>query len=73
MERRLAKAGSREYVGVLRLHEGFSPTQVHAAVRTALRLGSISYDGVKHCLWRTIRICPWPRWPPLTRRPTMSC
>lgn len=50
MERRLAKAGAREYVGVLRLHEGFSPTQVHAAVCTALRLGAISYDGVKHCL-----------------------
>ena len=50
LESRLAKAGAREYVGVLRLHEGFSATQVHDAVRTALRLGAISYDGVKHCL-----------------------
>ncbi len=50
MESRLAKAGSREYVGVLRLHEAFSPDQVHAAVCTALRLRAISYDGVKHCL-----------------------
>ncbi|MBA3935941.1 MAG: IS21 family transposase [Planctomycetes bacterium] len=50
MESRLAKAGSREYVGVLRLLEGFSLTQVHQAVLTALRLGAISYDGVKHCL-----------------------
>ena len=50
LQSRLAKAGAREYVGVLRLHEAFSPTQVHAAVRTALRLGAISYDGVKHCL-----------------------
>ena len=50
LESRLAKAGSREYVGVLRLHEAFSPDQVHAAVCTALRLRAISYDGVKHCL-----------------------
>ena len=50
LENRMAKAGSREYVGVLRLHEGFSPTEVHAAVCAALRLGAISYDGVKQCL-----------------------
>ncbi|MBA3587474.1 MAG: IS21 family transposase [Chloroflexi bacterium] len=50
LQSRLAKAGAREYVGVLRLHEGFSATQVHDAVCTALRLGAISYDGVKHCL-----------------------
>ena len=50
LESRLAKAGSREYVGVLRLLEGFSLIQVHQAIRTALRLGAISYDGVKHCL-----------------------
>lgn len=50
LERRRAKAGAREYVGVLRLHEGFSHAQVHAAVCVALRLGAISYDGVKHCL-----------------------
>ena len=50
LEARMAKAGSREYVGVLRLHEGFRPDQVHTAVCTALRLGAISYDGVKQCL-----------------------
>lgn len=50
LESRLAKAGAREYVGVLRLHSGFSATQVHDAVCAALRLGAISYDGVKHCL-----------------------
>jgi transposase len=50
LESRLGKQGAREYVGVLRLHEGFSPVQVHAAVGTALGLGAISYDGVKHCL-----------------------
>jgi len=47
---RLAKRGAREYVGVLRLLEVFSLADVHAAVCTALRLGAISYDGVKHCL-----------------------
>jgi transposase len=50
LESRLAKAGARDYVGVLRLHEAFSATQVHDAVCTALRLGALSYDGVKHCL-----------------------
>ena len=50
LESRMAKAGSREDVGVLRLHEAFSPAQVHAAVCAALRLRAISYDGVKHCL-----------------------
>ena len=50
LESRMAKAGSREYVGVLRLHEAFSPAQVHSAVCAALRLRAISYDGVKQCL-----------------------
>ena len=50
LESRMARAGSREYVGVLRLHEAFSPAQVHAAVCAALRLPAISYDGVKQCL-----------------------
>lgn len=50
LESRLGKNGSREYVGVLRLHEAFSAAQVHTAVLTALRLSAISYDGVKHCL-----------------------
>ena len=47
---RMAKEGSREYVGVLRLHDGFSAAQVHDAVCAALRLRAISYDGVKQCL-----------------------
>lgn len=50
LESRMAKAGSREYVGVLRLHEAFTPAQVHAAVVAALGLRPISYDGVKQCL-----------------------
>jgi transposase len=43
----------------LRLHEGFSPAQVHAAVTTALGLGAISYDSVKHCL-----LAAWEHRPP---------
>ena len=50
LETRMAKEGSREYVGVLRLHDGFSAAQVHDAVCAALRLRAISYDGVKQCL-----------------------
>jgi transposase len=50
LEDRLGKAGAREYVGVLRLHEGFSPAQVHEAVCTALRLRAVSFDAVKQCL-----------------------
>jgi transposase len=41
-------AGKREYVQVLRLMETFPPATVHGAVRDALRLGTISYDAVKH-------------------------
>ena len=48
LEARLEKRGRREYVQVLRLLETFSLEQVHAAVRAALRLGAISFDGVKH-------------------------
>ena len=48
--RRLGKKGARDYIAVLRLHEAFRDDQVHDAVCTALRLGAISYDAVKHCL-----------------------
>ena len=41
-------AGKREFVQVLRLLETFPPEVVHAAVKDALRLGTISYDAVKH-------------------------
>ena len=33
---------------MLRLFEHFSPGEVHAAVRDALRLGALSFDAVKH-------------------------
>ena len=33
---------------MLRLFEHFSPGEVHAAVRDAIRLGALSFDAVKH-------------------------
>jgi hypothetical protein len=59
LEARLEKRGRREYVQVLRLLETFSLEEVHAAVRAALRLGAISFDGVKHLL-----LCAIERRPP---------
>lgn len=55
---RLGKGGTREYISVLRLHEGFRADQVHAAVSAALRLGAISYDAVKHCLLAALESRP---------------
>ena len=48
LESRMASAGRREYVQVLRLLETFRLEEVHAGVREALRLGVISFDAVKH-------------------------
>jgi len=48
MEARLSKKGKREYVQVLRLLEIFALGDVAAAVDDALRLGTISFDAVKH-------------------------
>ena len=48
MEARMPKAGRREYVQVLRLLESFELEDLHAAVKTALRLGTIGFDAVKH-------------------------
>ena len=50
MEARLAKKGKREYVQVLRLLETFVLRDVAAAIDDALRLGTISFDAVKHLL-----------------------
>ena len=44
----MGRRGKREFVQVLRLFEHFSPGEVHAAVRDALRLGALSFDAVKH-------------------------
>ncbi|QPZ93255.1 IS21 family transposase [Thioclava electrotropha] len=48
MEARMLKAGRREFVQVLRLLEAFELDDVQAAVKTALRMGAIGFDAVKH-------------------------
>ena len=48
LESRMGRRGKREFVQVLRLMENFQKTEVHEAVRDALRLGAISFDAVKH-------------------------
>ena len=48
MEARMIKAGRREYVQVLRLLEAFEMEDLHAAVKTALRMGTVGFDAVKH-------------------------
>lgn len=48
MEARMIKAGRREYVQVLRLLETFDLDDLHVAVKTALRMGAIGFDAVKH-------------------------
>ena len=58
LEARL-KGGKREYVQVLRLLETFSLTEVSTAIEDALRLGTISYDAVKH-----LPLCRIERRPP---------
>ncbi len=48
MEARMVKGGRREYVEVLRLLEAFDLDDLHAAVKTALRMGAVGFDAVKH-------------------------
>ena len=48
LEARLGKAGTREYVQVLRLLEDFRLAHVSGAVRDALALGVIGFDAVTH-------------------------
>ncbi len=48
MEARLLKAGRREYVQVLRLLETFELAELHVAVKTALRMGAVGFDAIKH-------------------------
>ena len=48
MEARMIKAGRREYVQVLRLLETFDPGDLHVAVKTALRMGTIGFDAIRH-------------------------
>ena len=48
LEARRGKAGTREYVQVLRRLEDFRFNHVSGAIRDALRLGVIGFDAVKH-------------------------
>ena len=48
LKARLGKAGTREYVQVLRLLEDFRLDHVSGAVQDAVRLGAIGFDAVKH-------------------------
>ena len=48
MEARMIKAGRREFVQVLRLLETFELEDLHAAVKTALKLGTFGFDAIKH-------------------------
>ena len=48
LESRMGQRGKREFVQVLRLLENFSQQEVLSAVRDAIRLGSLSFDAVKH-------------------------
>jgi len=50
LEARLGKPGKREYVQVLRLLESFRHPEVTGAIQDALRLGTVSFDAVKHLL-----------------------
>jgi hypothetical protein len=59
MEARLLKAGRREYVQVLRLLETFELADLHIAVKTALRMGAIGLDAIKHLV-----LCQVERRPP---------
>jgi len=59
LEARLKKNGSREYVQVLRLMETFDIAEVTLAIEDALRLGTISFDAVRHLL-----LCRIERRPP---------
>lgn len=59
LEARLKRHGSREYVQVLRLLETFALEEVTHAIEDALRLGTISFDAVRHLL-----LCRIERRPP---------
>ena len=48
LESRMGRRGKREFVQVLRLLETLSQLEVHAAVKDAIHLGSLSFDAVKH-------------------------
>jgi hypothetical protein len=79
LEARLGKAGCREYIQVLRLLETFTLEVVSRAVEDALRLGTISFDAVRHLLLCRIEQRPprldlenWPHLPLARVRTTQA-
>ena len=48
LESRMGRRGKREFVQVLRLMENFRTQEVYEAMRDALRLGTVSFDAIKH-------------------------
>jgi len=54
----MGKAGKREYVQILRLLETFRLEEVRAGISTALGLGAIGFDAVKHLVLCTIERRP---------------
>lgn len=50
LEARLKKHGSREYVQAPRLMETFALSEVSHAIEETLRLGTISFDAVRHLM-----------------------
>jgi transposase len=79
LEARLRKHGSREYVQVLRLLETFDLAEVTLAIEDALRLGTISFDAVRHLLLCRIERRPprldmenWPHLPLAEVRTTQA-
>ncbi len=79
LQARLNKHGSREYIQVLRLLETFAVEEVTGAVEDALRLGTISFDAVRHLLLCRIERRPprldlanWPHLPMARVRTTQA-
>ena len=79
LEARLGKPGSREYIQVLRLLETFALEIVSRAIEDALRLGTISFDAVRHLLLCRIEQRPprldlenWPHLPLARVRTTQA-
>lgn len=59
LEARMGKSGKREFVQILRLMESFSLEDVTAGIESALQLGTIGFDAVKHLV-----LCRIERRPP---------
>ena len=59
LEARQGKAGTREYVQVLRLLKRFELEVLHLAIKDALQMRAVSFDAIKHLL-----LCRVERRPP---------